>query len=280
MTRKNKILLLGKLPPPYMGPSVATEIILKSSLNDNYDIIHLDTRLNTKVETIGVPDGGKLIKNLNLYFRMLKLILTHKPDLVLIPISQTTVGFMKDSVYIILSKLFCRKVLLHLRGSNFKNWVDHSSLLNRLFVRSVLKSSQGVIVLGNKLRYIFENYFPAHKIFTVPNGGNYSIKRIAADSDGVLKIVYLANLFESKGVEDVVDACILLQSLTDSAFNLELTGEWQNEEIKKKCLEKIKSMPAKIKVQPAKAGKEKMQVLCEADIFQLLSWRDESIHFS
>src|SRR5258706_244026 len=124
---KKKILILGKLPPPYMGPSIATEIILNSSLKNNFDLIHIDTKANESLLTLGKWSFKKIIKNNTIYFRMWKSVLNNKPDLVLIPISQTTVGFIKDSVFILISKLSGRKVLLQLRGSDFKNWIQNKT---------------------------------------------------------------------------------------------------------------------------------------------------------
>jgi len=264
---KDKIIILGKLPPPYMGPSIATEIILSSSLNKDFEIIHLDTGINKEVETIGRFDGLKILKNTLIYLRFIRLIIKHRPKLILIPISQTTVGFLKDSVYILLAKLFCRKVLLHLRGSVFKHWLDHSSVWIRGFVVFVLRRSQGVIVLGNKLRAIFEEYFTRETIFVVPNGGNYKIPTKSNESSDVFQILYLANLFASKGIEDVTDACVMLQMRSEIKFHVTLVGGWQNAEVRQRCIKKIESVHAPVTIHPPTGGEEKMSELSKADIF-------------
>ncbi|MBK6990167.1 MAG: hypothetical protein IPH33_19060 [Bacteroidetes bacterium] len=46
---KKRIMILGKIPPPYMGPSIATQIILNSSLKDRFELLHIDTRVNTSL---------------------------------------------------------------------------------------------------------------------------------------------------------------------------------------------------------------------------------------
>ena len=38
-----KILLIGPIPPPYMGPSIATEMIIESELKTKYNLLHLNT---------------------------------------------------------------------------------------------------------------------------------------------------------------------------------------------------------------------------------------------
>ena len=32
------VIILGKLPPPFMGPSIATEILLKSDLKNRFNL--------------------------------------------------------------------------------------------------------------------------------------------------------------------------------------------------------------------------------------------------
>jgi hypothetical protein len=59
MDQRPKILILGKLPPPYMGPAVATWILLNSSLKDHFEVLHLDTRINSSLETMGKWGGEK-----------------------------------------------------------------------------------------------------------------------------------------------------------------------------------------------------------------------------
>ena len=93
---KPKVLILGKLPPPYMGPAIATEILLKSDLKDHFELIHVNTKANDSLTTLGKWNLSKLFRNLVIYLRMIVLILKKRPQLVLIPISQTTTGFLKD----------------------------------------------------------------------------------------------------------------------------------------------------------------------------------------
>lgn len=262
---KPKVLLLGKLPPPYMGPSIATEIILKSSLKEHFEIIHLDTKINHKISSFGTWSFGKVFRNIAIYFKMISLARKTKPDIVLVPISQTTTGFFKDSLFILIAKFFRRNVVLQLRGSNFKTWVSNSSLFNKWYVKYILKKTQGIIVLGNNLKHIFESYYPADKIFVVPNGGDYTFP--AKDESGVVKILYLSNLLASKGIEDVFKAIDIVNRKADVKFSVDAIGEWYNEEDKKRCLAIKENNHLPINIHASKGLDEKFQYLANADIF-------------
>ena len=51
--RKPKIIFFGSVPPPYIGPNVATVIILNSGLKNKFDLIHLDTSDHRGLSTLG-----------------------------------------------------------------------------------------------------------------------------------------------------------------------------------------------------------------------------------
>lgn len=265
---KSKILLLGKLPPPYMGPSIATEILLHSSLTQNFNLIHLDTKINSNIESFGKWGLKKLFKSYALYLKMFKIVYKHKPQLVLIPISQTTKGFVKDSIYILAAACFKRKILIQLRGSDLKNWLSHSSVFTRWYFRRVVKLTSGVIVLGNNLKYLFSDFFSEDSIYVIPNGGNYTFPPKTKKAANEVRILYFSNLLSSKGVEDVFEAINSLKNKNcNRAFSVDFVGDWKNNSTKEKCLAylKINALPAR--VHPPAYGQIKFQFFADADIF-------------
>lgn len=262
---KRKILLLGKLPPPYMGPAIATGIILNSDLKNRFDLLFLNTKANDSISTLGKWSLGKIFKNLSLYFEMRRLIIKDKPDLVLVPISQTTSGFVKDSFYILLARWYGIKIVIQLRGSNFKAWLAGSSTLTGKYVKFILKRASGVIVLGDKLKYLFADYFPDERIFVVPNGGDYVIPERRRNSDEI-RIIYLSNLLSSKGIEDVFRAIEILWR-TNKNFSVDLIGEWLHAETRSFCTTLMIQHGLPIRIHSSSASHQKLGFLADADIF-------------
>jgi glycosyltransferase involved in cell wall biosynthesis len=259
-----KVVINGKLPPPYMGPAIATQVLLNSDLKNRFDLIHFDNTINKTIDTQGKAGLGKVFKTIGLYFSFLSILRSEKPDLVLIPISQTTIGFLKDAPYILLAKWFSQRVLIQLRGSNLQTWLRGASGLTRYIFRSTISGTKGVLVLGEKLRYLFEDYFPSHRIFVAPNGGDYSFpERTEATTD--LNVLYFANIYESKGARVALDAAI--------GFNAEnvkftFTGGWRDDQtFKDKFLEDVANAKTSIQVNPPTSGDKKFQMFANADVF-------------
>lgn len=265
MNKRPVVLLLGKLPPPFMGPAIATEIILRSALQEQFHLVHLDTRAHRSLTSMGSWSFQKIFRTTGIYLSMLWLLFRHRPDVVIIPISQSTLGFFKDSLYAWMAKLFFRKVILHLRGSNFRTWYSASNVINRAYVRLVLRQIQGVIVQGEKLRPIFEGLVPSSKIHVVPNGADYPILPSSLDHHP-RSILYLANLQASKGIQDVLEAIRQLSG-SNPDFRLDVVGSWRDEETKRSCLDFVQQYRLPVQFHPAASGAEKFRYLQEADVF-------------
>lgn len=264
MEHKPTILILGKLPPPLMGPAIATQIILNSSLKNQFKLIHFDTRINAEVATMGKWSFSKLFKSITLYKRYKTIVKEQKPDVILVPISQTTMGFVKDAPFIFIGAKYA-KVIVQLRGSNFKNWISAAGNATNNFVRKTLKKCEGVIVLGNNLKHLFEDFFTEEQIFVVPNGADYKLK--TKNEEG-LNLLYLANFLPSKSFDDVLKAVALLKQKGITNFKLNAAGAWDNETFKQNCLSIIEENKLdNVTLFKPQAGEDKMQLFANADIF-------------
>ena len=262
---KPTILILGKLPPPLMGPAIATQIILNSKLKEEFKLVHLDTRMNKDVATMGRWSFSKMLRSVGIYFEFISLIRKHQPQIILVPISQTTMGFLKDAPFIWLGKWMGKKVLIQLRGSNFKNWLKSAGSVVNRFVKLTLKKCVGVIVLGQNLKHLFMDYFNEEQIFVVPNGANYELEKKIEQE---LTVLYLANFLPTKSFDDVLKAITLLKEKGMTNFKLKAAGAWGNDGFKEECFSLIgKNQLTNVEILPPQSGKEKMQLFADADLF-------------
>jgi len=263
---KPKVLIVGKLPPPYYGPAVATQIILNSELKHKFDLIHLKTTVNQSISDFGSFSFGKLLKNIRIYFRLISLLIKHKPDLCLIPISQSTPGFVKDSIFILLSSLFGAKVVLQLRGSNFQNWMAASTQLVRSYIRYCFRQSEGMIVLGEKLKDLFEGYYKKEQIFVVPNGCDLDIQPNKPQDD-IIRLLYFANFHPAKGIKEVLEAIAILKAKGIGGFTLKAVGAWNNSVFEQECKQLVEEKQLPVEFRLPTSGDEKWNFFGESDIF-------------
>ena len=72
---KKSILFFGKLPPPYIGPSFATKIIIESSLKERYNLIHFDLSHHKNLSELGKISFYNVTYAFRQYYKFIKNII-------------------------------------------------------------------------------------------------------------------------------------------------------------------------------------------------------------
>ena len=261
---KHKVVIIGKLPPPFMGPAIATQVLLNSDLKNRFELLHFNNTVNKTIKTQGKFEVAKIFRSFGFYWSFFQLLRAEKPDLVLIPISQTTVGFVKDAPYILISKWLSKKTLIQLRGSNLKTWLNSATGLTRWFFQNVISGTNGVVVLGKKLRYLFEGYFSENEIYVAPNGGDYTFP-VPSKKDDKLSVLYFANIYESKGARVLLNAVLVAHEMNAKFV---FTGGWRDDiEFKNEFLKDVEESSVEITVNEPTSGDKKFQMFADADVF-------------
>lgn len=250
-----------------MGPAIATRVLLQSSLRNRFELIHVSTKVNEDLREMGRWSLNKVWRNMLIYANLFKVCLNKRPSLVLVPISQSTIGFSKDALFVLIARMTGCKVLLHLRGSEFRRWMDRSSGFTRHWVKWILSITSGVIVLGNNLRYLFKGYLPAEHVFVAPNGADYILPSRRQSVGEELRVLYLGNLQPAKGIDDLIAALPLIPAETLEKCRLDVIGGWRNEDTRKHCEELISRHHLPVVFHPTSVSEQKFEFLASADIF-------------
>jgi glycosyltransferase involved in cell wall biosynthesis len=260
------ILLFGKLPPPYIGPAVATEVILRSALIGTYDVVHFNTSDHRGIYTLAKIDYGNIAIAIKQYISFVVASFRHRPDIVYIPCAQTTIAYLRDAPFVVMAKLFRSKVVFHLRGGYFRQWYEGASSLTKWFVRRIHRYIDAQIVLGDCLRPMYRGLIDESRVHVVPNGGDYSF----SEEDGVkgnrAKVLYLANFIPTKGIIEFVNAAKMIVA-TRSDVDFVAAGTFQDAETESWLFEQAKSMGDRFRVFQNVAGKDKADLLLSSDIF-------------
>jgi glycosyltransferase involved in cell wall biosynthesis len=262
MKLTKKVVIVGKNPPPFYGTSIWFETLQKTDWSSDFELIFFDNRANKNLHSLGKFSIHKLFRNINLYFQFSKLLKKEKPDLVLIPFSQTTVGFVKDSIFIKIAKKRV-KTLLMLHGANFKNWSSNARLLTKKYIQSTFRNTKGIVVLGENLKNLFQAHFPENQIFAIPNG--LTIKTVWRNRENKkMTCLYLGNLQASKGIKDILDSFVLLKN---GNIELQVVGQWRDEQTLNYCEELIRKNELNVIFHGPKYGDDKLDFLAKADLF-------------
>ena len=112
MNTKKKILIIGPLPPPYAGVEIVTSYLLNSRiLKEKFLLFHLNTKKPIRNDEKGKLKFKNIFYNIKDIIRAFTKIVVIQPAIVHLPLSQKIVPFLRDSFYVLIAKLFNKKVV-------------------------------------------------------------------------------------------------------------------------------------------------------------------------
>ena len=275
-----RLLMFGPTPPPYHGVSVATQLILEQLTCKGYQVTHVETRRPLEL-------GGRLrrtavIQDMKALTRFLQRALDRRPEVVYLPISQTTLGLMRDSCTVFLATSLGADVVVHLHGAYLRHLYDSSPRFVRWIVSAALRKVSGAIVLGESLRSIFAGLVPEDRIYVVPNGipqdavpeDKFELlhKKRSQNIGSRLRVVYLSNLIESEGYLDVLRAAGECKK-RGIPICVSFAGAWVDDS--RPLAERIvakEGLADEVEFLGVVAGEAKWQLLSDSDVFVLPSY--------
>ncbi len=285
-----KVIIIGAFPPPYHGTTIYTsklkELLVKKG---DLQIFVVDTSdKRNDLTNLGKFDIQNLKAGLISVLKLIYYQLFKKPDIVYIPISQNKWAYFRDGLFILISKLFSSKVLIHLHGSYFLEFYKNSGNIYKKFIDLTIKNVDGAIVLGEKLRYIFKYWLPKEKVFVLPNFVEQPLdldeNLYDNKSEDVIRITYLGHLYESKGIFDLLEAikiikneCSYVKLIVNIAgqFASDISTGLIAEKHKEKFYDYVKLLNGLINyLGHITDEKAKYDLLKQSDIFVFPSWNE------
>lgn len=135
---------------------------------------------------------------------------------VYVTIGASRLGFLRDALMIIPSRLLARRVVLHLHGGGYYAFYSAQPSYIRAVIERTLAQADSIIVLDDSLKSEFG--FVRRIETKIRVVGNVLPAGLAPDSIDAkhllegepIRILYLSNLIESKGYLDLLAACRIL----------------------------------------------------------------------
>lgn len=205
---KKKILIIGPFPFPVSGVSLANEVIAKGLREKDWEVMKINTEFAANISNShGSISLGK-IKFLKSYLSIYKILLT---KIVYITIGQSFFGVMKYLPFIIVSKILNKKLVVHLHGNYLLDEYNRLKGIKKSLFHKVISWFDYGIVLSESLRKNFEPFLKTENIFELNNFFENSLvvpeKELINKKDySTLKVVFLSNLIEEKGINILIEA--------------------------------------------------------------------------
>jgi glycosyltransferase involved in cell wall biosynthesis len=235
MMEKPTVLIIGPTPPPFHGVAVAVQSLLQSCILEQFRVCHLDLADRRGIQHVNKPDLHDVVLFLIQWLRLVSRLFRACPTLTYLVLSQTTIGFFRDSFLIWPAYLRGSHIVIHLHGGNFRHWLLGRSWFMRVYVQTVLRRVTRVIVLGESLKCQFDGLIENHRIAVVPNGIDWQDSgtpaRVARSSSRC-RILHLSTLSHLKGSLALIEAIPLVVGHRQDV-EFVFAGPWSHAEDKR-----------------------------------------------
>jgi glycosyltransferase involved in cell wall biosynthesis len=276
MNLQPRIILAGAVPPPHHGSTIYFERLLRSQVRDRFNVHHLDLSDHRDLSNLSKLDLTNVRLALGGIVRMIRMLLSVKPDIVYVPFAASALPFLRDGLLMLAVRLFSNaKLVVHFHGGNYfqEMFYSKSNTVVRWFVRYCLHKTDVLITLGDSLHETFHGIAP--NIVTVPNGIPYRPSIQSRSAGDRIRITFLGNLIRSKGILDLLAAVeILLKKRR--AIELHIIGAWweRDTDVKETIVQALAKYRSALVYHGQVLNDEKFALLDASDIFVLPTSND------
>jgi glycosyltransferase involved in cell wall biosynthesis len=247
-------------------------LINSTELNRSFNVRFLDISDPRSPDNIGKFDITNVILGVRQALRCLGLLLFRPPEIVYLGISQGLWGYLRDLTFILPAICFRKKLILHLRGSEFRSFYGEMPAWLKWITRIVLRRTSRVIVLGTNLKSIFAGLVQPDQVVVIPNGIAYQEfgghREMNPAARNGKRILYLSSLMKRKGLFLLLEALPAVFAQHGDA-EATLAGLWQSNAER----EEAEALITKLKLRGRIAfpgevtGAAKIELLNEHDLF-------------
>ena len=262
------ILFILHCPPPVHGSSIVGQSIKNSSkINNYFECRYINLLVSRTIDDTGKAGFLKIIRFIGVWTKLLIEIFKKKPDLCYLALTATGAAFYKDVLLIALLRIAHIKRIYHLHNKGVSK--HQLNRINRILYSFVFKDAD-VILLSKTLYQDIKFFVPESRVSICPNGTEDAFPNFKPrfnPNKSSIKIVFLSNLIESKGVFVLLDACSLLQqkNIDFECDFIGAEGDITISQFNKKIIQQ--QLNSKVHYLGKKYGKEKNEILEKADIF-------------
>jgi glycosyltransferase involved in cell wall biosynthesis len=261
--------MAGVVPPPVHGASLATQALFQADLSPIEKHL-LEIRSSKHLEEVGRASLGKFFGLFGIIARCIMLRLTSKSRvLYYTPGSASIVPFVRDMLFLGCCRPWFHRVLLHYHSGGLVDYLE-ANPVRKFIGRQIYGRDAWALTLSRHVA-VPGISFGALREIEIPNGIKVGNQNVEKEPSGKLRILFLGNLFEKKGIFDLLQACVKIAKGSDKKIRLQFVGKWPDTDTEKKyrkLLEEIASL-TNIEVPEPRAlyGEEKWYALAQADLF-------------
>lgn len=260
------ILVIGPIPPPIHGCSLANKVLLEQFEKEKIDF----TVINTETQNISSSKVGtfSLRKMWNFIGAYKDLFLIKKASVVYTTPGQTFLGVMKYAPFYLMCRIMKKPYIVHVHGNHLGTEYKTLRGVKKYIFHYFISNAKVGIVLSASLKENFNGLLSNDSVEIVENFAEDSLLNLPIiKSTSKLRLLYLSNLMVEKGIIDFLDTLILLKN-DCIPFEAHIAGKIEDG-LKDIIDIKLNALSEEVVYHGVVFGLEKQKLLAEANVFVL-----------
>jgi len=271
MEKTTKLLIIGPFPPPITGAGLTNQQLFESLsfYFPKYLVETINTNSPVLSGGIGHFTWHKVIHQVGIYRQLRKIF---SEDKVYLTIGLTFWGVLKYAPYIFLAKILHKEIILHIHSDYLWQAYQELSGLPKWLFKTTLSLADKGIVLSPRLRRNLEPFIKPEAIYIVSNCVSddlfeFDLAQKIEKKFKQLKIVYLSNLMEEKGILDFLEALWRLKK-AGVPFEACLAGEIE-QGLEAQITPRLAALAPETRYLGVVTGQAKKDLLLSGNVFVL-----------
>jgi len=263
------VLFMGRFYPPMHGAAKMNGLYY-NVLKKNYKIKKIKINYSDSIDQIGRFNLKKIFGIFIVFSKLLYQLIVFKPDMIYFEIAPKGLAFFRDSIYVLMCKLFREKILFSLHASGISNGIN--SEFKKKYYKFIFRKTK-IVLLSKLLYFDIKDIFDKKDVYFLGNGIEDELSDKESDiifkerkKNRKTRILFLSNMIESKGPLDALVVCKKLRG-DGLDFECNFVGAWENDETEKKWKKKLEEFELEdsCKYLGPKYGEDKKKILIRTD---------------
>lgn len=218
------VFAIGLKTPPANGQSLAFEVALGALTDAEMSPSIININENSPSRKTGSFTFKRVFRIITQYIQFVIGVLTNgqKKSVIYLNIGFSTVGFIRDALFIWTAKLTGNEIVIHAHGGGYYELWNKQPLLLKRFMAKTLGLANSIIVLDDfsiKQFKFVKDIDKKHCVVPncLPKGIKGDSEAKSYNEDSVFRVLYMSNMILSKGYLDVLKA---VSSLVSDDFDV------------------------------------------------------------
>ena len=270
-----KVIMIGPGQGVVGGITAVTNTIVPG-LMKQVDLTYFES-----VKERELRDSGRFsVKNIFLavsqFTRFFGEMLRTRPQIVHLHTSHG-LGWLKDTLYIPITKLFGSKFVLHIHAADYKQLVWENNKLLGWYSRSAMRQADLIVTVSEEWEKLIAQIAPAEKIVTLRNCIDTKEFDLKRNTNGkTCSALFLGSVGDRKGTFDLIRAVALLSDQEKERLQVMIAGGEESHKDLQKAAGLIDDLGLGevCKLVGVVRGQGKLELLAGSNLFVLPSYRE------